>query len=76
MTGFTNTNSASQAGLMFRNSTASTAAFAAVLDTPGNGVEFVWRSTDNSPASTTTKTGITAPVWLELVRSGSSFTRR
>src|SRR5882757_3031258 len=38
-----NSNSYSKAGVMFRNDTTATSAFADVIATPGQGVNFQWR---------------------------------
>jgi polygalacturonase len=69
-------SSSSAAGVMFRDSTdTATSAFAAVLDTPSSGVEFEWRASNGATAATPiTVASIVTPIWIELVRSGSSFT--
>ena len=72
----TNSNAAAAAGVMFRDSTdTATSAFAAVFVTPRDGVEFEWRVSNGAAAATPIAiTGIVAPIWVELVRSGSTFT--
>jgi hypothetical protein len=62
-----------KAGPMFRDSAAAGAVFADVVATPGNGVSFQWRSSTGGGCGYAQTTGITAPVWLKLVRSGNSF---
>jgi len=69
----TGTAPAAMAGVMFRNDTSANAAFAAVVATPGNGVAFQWRNVSGAASGTAQIVGVTAPVWLKLVRSGSNF---
>ncbi|MGO9113898.1 MAG: fibronectin type III domain-containing protein [Thermoguttaceae bacterium] len=64
-----------KAGVMFRDSLAANSAFADMVLTPGNGVAFQSRDTSGNLANANTGGGgYTAPVWVELVRSGSTFT--
>jgi hypothetical protein len=71
----TNTNIWAKAGPMFRNSLSAGAAFVAVLQNPGGLVELQWRDTDNASANTTNQisTGAAAN-WLELIKTGNTFT--
>jgi hypothetical protein len=73
-----NTNAWGKAGLMLRNSIAgagSSTGYASLAVTPGNGVSLEWDSdSDGYVDKITTKTGRSAPVWLRLVRSGTSVT--
>jgi hypothetical protein len=69
-----NTNSAAEAGIMFRDGTAAGAEFIAVLINPAGSVSLESRTTTGGSASTTTVSGRTIPQYVELVRSGSSFT--
>jgi hypothetical protein len=70
----TNTSASAKAGVMFRDSTAADGAYAYAVVTPGNGVYFQWRASDGASAqSSASVAGITAPVWLRVTRSGSSF---
>ena len=62
-----------KAGLMFRNDTTAGSAFVDLFATPGNGVNLQWRSTSGGQCSTTSSANLTAPLWLKLVRSGSTF---
>ncbi len=69
-----NTNASSQAGVMIRNSLDPADMSAAVVVTPGSGLSFVWRSTYGGTASHTTVTGVTAPRWVRVARTGTTFT--
>ncbi len=70
-----NTNVAAKAGVMMRASTASNAAFADAIATPGQGVKFEYRSTAGASSTIAdTVAGIEPPIWLSLVKSGTSFT--
>jgi hypothetical protein len=70
----TNTSSSAKAGVMFRDSTAADGAYAYAVVTPGNGVYFQWRASDGASAqSSSSVSGLKAPIWLRMVRSGSSF---
>jgi hypothetical protein len=74
VTSQTNTNSSAKAGVMFRDSTAANGAYAYAVVTPGNGVYFQWRASDGASAqSSSSVSGLKAPIWLRMVRSGSSF---
>jgi regulation of enolase protein 1 (concanavalin A-like superfamily) len=73
-----NPNSWAKAGIMLRNSIAgagSSAGYAVVAVTPGNGVVLEWDSNGDGYLDSEAKTAaITAPVWLRLTRSGTSVT--
>jgi hypothetical protein len=73
VTSLTNTNSGAKAGVMLRNGTAANAAFVDMVVTPGSGVTFQWRTSAGRAASSTSVAGVTAPVWVKVTRSGSSF---
>ena len=64
----------SKAGVMLRASTNATDNFVMAGVTPGNGVFFEWRDTSSTNVSITNLTGIMAPVWLKVLRSGSNYT--
>jgi regulation of enolase protein 1 (concanavalin A-like superfamily) len=64
----------SKAGLMFRNDTTAGSVNVTILATAGNGVSLQWRPTAGGQCSYSGVGGITAPVWLQLVRSGGTFT--
>ncbi len=69
-----NTHSWAKAGIMVRQSLASTSMHAMIVVTPGNGVSFQRRTSDGASSNSTTTSAITAPVWLRLVRSGTTYT--
>jgi hypothetical protein len=67
-------NTGALAGVMFRDSSdTAAAAFADAVVTPTGGVIFQWRNANGGTTGSTTVTGIAAPIWLEVVRSGNSF---
>jgi beta-glucanase (GH16 family) len=74
LTALTNTGSSARGGLMVRNSPSPDSAFAAILEAPGGGLNFQWRGADGGVASSAGVTGVNVPVWLQLVRTGNSFT--
>ena len=73
VTSVQNTDPWAKAGVMFRASTDPSAVFADVMATPGNGVTFQWRDTYGTVPSSVNVPGITAPVWVQLVRAGDAF---
>jgi hypothetical protein len=64
--------STSEAGVMFRNSSAANSIFAATFLTPGNGVEFMYRSTAGGTVTTSNVAGIVGPVFVKTLYSGTS----
>lgn len=64
----------SKAGLMFRNDSTAGSVNVALVATASQGVSFQWRSAANGQCSFGGAAGISAPVWLQLVRSGPNFT--
>ena len=64
----------SKAGLMFRNDSTAGSVNVSIVATAGQGVSFQWRGTAGGSSSFSADGGITAPVWLKLVRSGGNFT--
>jgi hypothetical protein len=68
-----NSNAAATSGVMIRETTAASAAFAAALVTPSDGVMFQWRSADGGTLQSTTVTGKAAPLYVEIAVQGSSF---
>jgi hypothetical protein len=64
----------SKAGLMFRNDSTAGSANVSLVATAAQGVSFQWRSTASGSSSFSALSGITAPVWLKLARSGLGFT--
>ncbi|HEY7113574.1 MAG TPA: S8 family serine peptidase [Thermoanaerobaculia bacterium] len=67
-------NAWSKAGVMIRADTTSNAPYAFMLVTPVMGVASQHRASVGATASGPTIAGVTAPVWLKVSRSGSSFT--
>jgi len=80
ITGVVSTSGGSKTSVMFRDSTAVGAIYAEVDTTPTGGVEFYTRSaTNGTPALNGAATsGVTpsstTPLWLKLVKSGTSYT--
>ncbi|MGA9450053.1 MAG: PKD domain-containing protein, partial [Verrucomicrobiia bacterium] len=64
----------SKAGLMFRNDSTPSSVNVNIVATAGQGVSFQWRSSEGGSSSDSQDSGITAPVWLKLVRSSGTFT--
>ncbi len=72
--GLTNEYANSEAGLVLRDGSSTGALSVAVVFVPGDGVEFLWRTSVNATTfSSSFASGISSPVWLELVRSGNTF---
>ena len=69
-----NINARSKAGVMIRDSLNPGAANAFIAVTPGNGVSWQARSSDNGSTVNTATGGLSAPYWVKLVRSGNTFT--
>jgi regulation of enolase protein 1 (concanavalin A-like superfamily) len=69
-----NTNGWAKAGVMIRQTLAPGSKHALVALTPGNGVAFQRRTTDNGASNSTAGGAAAAPTWVRLVRSGSTFT--
>ncbi len=63
-----------QAGIMFRNDASAGATEASVAVTPGNGVTFRYRNSTGGATAQTWQTGIAAPEFVRLSRSGTFFT--
>ncbi|HHY86395.1 MAG TPA: cellulase family glycosylhydrolase [Verrucomicrobia bacterium] len=72
--GVQNTDQWAKAGVMIRGSLNANAAHAFVSVTPGNGVAFQYRSTTGGNSGNNNTTGLNAPYWVRLVRSGNTFT--
>jgi regulation of enolase protein 1 (concanavalin A-like superfamily) len=69
-----NVSAWSKAGVMIRASLDAGAANAYVAVTPGNGVTWQYRSSTNGGTTWNNTTGLTAPYWVKLVRSGNTLT--
>jgi alpha-galactosidase len=74
VTAVQNTSSWAKSGVMFRNDTGAGAMFAHLFVSPGNGVNFQWRTVTGGSCGTTGGGSLVAPVWLKLTRSGTNFT--
>jgi endoglucanase len=69
-----NVNVWSKAGVMIRESLNANAANAFIAVTPGNGVTWQYRPSTSGGTTYNNTGGLTAPYWVKLVRSGSTFT--
>jgi tripartite motif-containing protein 71 len=69
-----NTNPYAKGGVMIRQSLAANSMHAMMDLRPTGGAEFSRRTSTGGTTAATTKTGIAAPYWVRLVRSGSTFT--
>jgi autotransporter-associated beta strand protein len=67
-------NSWAKAGVMVRDSTNAGAANAFIAVTPGNGVTWQVRSSDGGGTTNSATSGPSAPYWVKLVCSASTFT--
>jgi hypothetical protein len=67
------TNPNNKAGLMFRDSVSSTSPFAFIGITSGGTAVFEYRTVSGGPTTNVTITGITAPYWVELVKTGTTY---
>ncbi|MEO6475629.1 TIM-barrel domain-containing protein [Luteolibacter sp.] len=64
----------SKAGLMIRGSLNADAVNCLLAVTPANGVTFQYRTTASGTTAFNQTTGITAPCWLKIARTGNTFT--
>ena len=72
VTSVENTNASAKAGVMMRSSTAAGSRYAFVFATP-SGVYFQTRTATGAAATTVGSAAVTAPVWLKLTRSGTTY---
>ncbi len=63
----------SKAGVMFRNDSSAGAANVLMAVSATDGVVFQYRATPGGAGTSTAISGISAPVWLQLVRSDGNF---
>ena len=63
-----------KAGVMIRASLTANSQHAFVCVTPANGVAFQYRSSAGGNSVNINTTGLSAPYWVRLVRSGNTFT--
>jgi fibronectin type 3 domain-containing protein/regulation of enolase protein 1 (concanavalin A-like superfamily) len=73
ITSVQNINPWSKAGVMIRESTNANAANAFIAVTPGNGVTWQSRSSTGGGTGYNNTGGLSAPYWVKLVRSGTTF---
>ncbi len=69
-----NTNAWAKAGVMFRASTAANSQQVFMLVSPTSGISLQRRLATGGSSSSTTITGVAAPCWVRLVKSGTTFT--
>lgn len=72
VTSVQNTSNWAKGGLALRDGTATGAAYAAVVVTPGAGAMFGWRNTANGSVTWVTVAGVAPPQYLKLGRVGQS----
>jgi hypothetical protein len=70
----TNSNSGAKAGVMFRETPATNAIEISITLTPANGVTWQYRTATGGTTTGARASGIVTPYWVQLVRSGSTFT--
>jgi fibronectin type 3 domain-containing protein len=74
VTALQNTNAAAKVGVMIRETlNANSTHASAILFPASGGGALLWRTTTGGTASSTTVSGIAAPYWLKVTRSGSTF---
>ncbi len=69
----TNTSTWAKAGVMVRATNDPGSPYFAMFMTPGNGVAVQWRGTQGGASSQVLASG-SVPAWLEVARSGGTFT--
>jgi N-acetylneuraminic acid mutarotase len=74
VTGETNTSSWAKSGIMMRETLDSDSRYVILALTPGNGVTFQARTATHVTPSVSMSVPGKTGIWLELTRSGSSFT--
>jgi outer membrane protein assembly factor BamB/regulation of enolase protein 1 (concanavalin A-like superfamily) len=74
VTAQSNTNVAAKAGLMMRADTTAGSAYYGAFVTPSDGIQIQYRGAYNLPMTTITSTNGGAPQYLEISRSGTTFT--
>jgi glucose/arabinose dehydrogenase/regulation of enolase protein 1 (concanavalin A-like superfamily) len=74
VTGVQNTDPWAKAGVMIRETLATNSTHAMMVLTPGNGLAFQRRLTTGATSVHTAGGAATAPYWVKIVRSGTTFT--
>jgi hypothetical protein len=69
----TNTGTGAKVGVMIRESLAASARAAGVWVTPSSGLQFTRRTSTGGSTAVGSSTGKTAPYWVRLTRTGSTF---
>ncbi len=69
-----NTHEWAKAGVMIRETLNNGSEHASVFVTPSNGVAFQYRSSTGGSSDNIHTTGLAAPYWVKIVRSGNTFT--
>jgi alpha-tubulin suppressor-like RCC1 family protein/regulation of enolase protein 1 (concanavalin A-like superfamily) len=67
-----NTNASAKAGVMIRETLTAGSRMALMSVTPSSGALYVYRTSTGGNSKSVTATGVTAPVWVKLVRTGST----
>ena len=67
-------NSWSKAGVMIRESLNANSKFAMMVVTPDNGASFQYRTSTGSSCGHSAQSGLKAPLWVKVKRSGSTLT--
>jgi regulation of enolase protein 1 (concanavalin A-like superfamily) len=73
VTSMTNPDSWAKAGVMIRESLNTNARHVGVFVTPGNGVSSQYRTNTGGTCVSTKATGLTAPYWVKVTRTGNTF---
>jgi hypothetical protein len=68
-----NTSAWAKAGVMIRETLNANSKHAMVVVTPGNGVALQYRTTTGGSSGNVNTGGPVAPYWVQLVRSGNTF---
>ena len=69
-----NVNAWSKAGVMIRSSLSASSAYAFMIVSAAKGSAFQYRATSGGTAANATGSGIAAPYWVKVVRSGTTVT--
>ncbi|MBM4024420.1 MAG: hypothetical protein FJ280_03315 [Planctomycetes bacterium] len=69
-----NTHAWAKAGVMIRESLDAGSPMAYMIVSAASGVSFGWRQVGNAACGSMTQTGVTAPQWVRLTRTGNAFT--
>ena len=68
-----NTNVWAKASPMIRETLDAGSKNACIAVTPGSGVSFQWRDTTNAASANSQTTGLVAPYWVRITRTGNVF---